>query len=115
MTTTSNQIGATILFDRMNDIMNDMDSFNELFVLLKEVYVIIFNRNKEKIKSIFDEQIFSLYKTDFNDNKNLPITEKKLKNDIKKCLTIILENQDIKELLNIKVWDNEKKPKKLIT
>lgn len=79
MTTTSNQIGATILFDRMNDIMNDMDSFNELFVLLKEVYDIIFNRNKEKIKSIFDEQIFSLYKTDFNDNKNLPITEKKIK------------------------------------
>ena len=86
MTTTSNQIGATILFDRMNDIMNDMDSFNELFVLLKEVYVIIFNRNKEKIKSIFDEQIFSLYKTDFNDKKNLPITEKKIKKGYKKML-----------------------------
>lgn len=113
MTTTSNQIKTATIFGRMNDIMNDMDSFYELFVLLKEVYDIIFNRNKEKIKSIFDEKIFSLYKTDFNDNKNLLITEKKLKNDIKKCLTIMLENQNIKELLNIKVWDNEEKIKEV--
>ncbi|MCI7076915.1 hypothetical protein [Campylobacter sp.] len=41
------------------------------------------------------------------------LLKKKLKNDIKKCLTIILENQDIKELLNIKVWDNEKKTQEI--